>query len=293
MKPKIDLKSPIFKIVADWFMKESKKALQAPQTVEKAIIPIYAIPETKQHRKKEIKYEQIGSGVIVEIKDEYFVFTAEHVFDGTGDYAIAIGAGDGSPIQQFNGSRYSSNNSTTCTKDIYDAAIYHIEREMPQTFRNIAITLDRIESDGYDSKKPIFLISGFRVKDSNTKGNAVRSKRKSFTSIEFDEEEYSSLKFPKESHIVLAYEDQMLVDCNCKMTPRPRGMSGGGIIKVLGTTTSEIDNQKKELKQVLSAITIEQHREKHNKPGKLIGTRLNVHLGLIYQFFPELLDNYL
>ncbi len=293
MKPKIDLKSPIFKKVADWFMKESKKGLEAPQTVERAIIPVYALPKTKQHQKKKIKYEQIGSGIMVKIKDQYFVFTADHVFADTSDYAIAIGAGDGSPIKQFEGSRYSSNNPNKTNKDIYDAAVYHIECELPQAFKSIALTLDQIELDGYDSEKPIFLISGFRVKDSNTEGDAVRSKRKSFTSIEFNEEEYSSSGFPKESHIVLSYEDQTLVNDNWKMTPRPRGMSGGGIIKVLGTKTSEVDIKEKELKQVLSAITIEQHREKHNKPGMLIGTRLNVHLGLVYQFFPELLEDYL
>lgn len=274
-------------------MRESKKALKATQSVEKAIIPIYAIPVTKQHQKKKTKFEQIGSGIIVKIKDQYFIFTAEHVFDSTGQHYIVTGAGDGSPVQEFKGSRYSSNNPTSSKEDIYDAAVYHIECEIPENLRKIAITLDQIELDGYDQEKPIFLISGFRVKDSNTEGNAVWSKRKSFTSIEFDEKEYGTLKFPKKSHIVLAYEDQMLVDESWKTTPRPRGMSGGGIIKVIGTTTTKINNREKELKQVLTAITIEQHREKHKKPGMLIGTRMNVYLGLVYQFFPELLEEYL
>jgi len=293
MKPDIDLKSPIFEQVRDWFLKESKKALKAPQKVEKAIIPIYTIPKTKEHLKKKKKFEQIGSGILIKIKDSYFVFTAEHVFEDTGEYAIAIGAGDGSPIQQFEGSRYSSKNPNKIKKDIYDAAVYHIEVELPENFKSKSITLDQIDLDGYDSEKPVFLISGFRVKDSNTEGNAVRSKRKSFTTIEFKEEEYSSFKFPIESHIVLAYEDQMLVDNNWKMTPRPKGMSGGGIIKIIGTTTSKVSNKEIGFKQVLSAITIEQHREIHNQPGKLIGTRLNVHLGLIYQFFPELVNDFL
>jgi hypothetical protein len=292
MKPDIDLKSPIFKGVRDWFLKESKKALEAPQTVENAIIPIYTIPKTKGHLKKKKKFEQIGSGILVKIKDSYFVFTAEHVFKDTGEYAIAIGAGDGSPIQQFNGNRYSSKNPNKTEKDIYDAAVYHIEENLPENFKNKCISLDQLDLNGYDSEKPIYLISGFRVKDSNTKGNSVSSKRKSFTSIEFAEEEYSSFKFPLESHIILAYEDQMLIDNNWKMTPRPRGMSGGGIIKVLGTTTSKVENNQMEFKQVLSAITIEQHREKHNQPSILIGTRLKVHLGLIYQFLPELLDEF-
>jgi len=293
MKPDIDLKSPIFKEVRDWFLKESKKALKAPQTVEKAIIPIYTIPITKEHLKQKKKFEQIGSGILVKIKELYFVFTAEHVFEDTGEYAIAIGAGDGSPVQQFEGSRYSSKNPNKTKSDIYDAAVYHIEGELPENFKSKCITLDQLDLDGFDPEKPIFLISGFRVKDSNTKGYSVNSKRKSFTTIEFDEKEYSSFKFPIDSHIVLAYEDQMLIDNNWKMTPRPRGMSGGGIIKVIGTTTSKVDNNQMEFKQVLSAITIEQHREIHNQPGILIGTRLKVHLGLIYQFFPDLLDDFL
>ena len=48
-----------------------------------------------------------------------------------------------------------------------------------------------------------------------------------------------------------------------------------------------------EIEQKLSAITIEHHRKKDGKLGHLIGTRINVHLGLIQQFLPGILDELL
>ncbi len=80
MKPKIDTNSLIFKIAQAAFNKEVKSALEIEMKVEKAVIPISAIPRTKKHRNPKKKPEQIGSGVLVNIKDQYFVFSSTHVF---------------------------------------------------------------------------------------------------------------------------------------------------------------------------------------------------------------------
>ena len=292
MKPKFDLNSPLFLLVKDFLNKESIKALETDQTVEKSVLPIYALPKTKGHLKKKTKYEQIASGVLVNVKNEYFVFTADHVFKDTKEYAIAISTGNGNLIQQFKGERYTSNNATKNDKDIYDASVYHIRAKLPKSLKDIAITLDKIDFKNDDNDQPIFLISGFRVRDSSTEGNSVNSKRKSFPTIEMNTKDYENFNFHKKSHILLAYDDQILIDGNWKMSPKPKGMSGGAIIKVKGTKTSELNNNKN-LKQILTAITIEQHRGKHKNPGVLVGTRINVYLGLIYQFVPGLLDDFL
>ena len=70
-------------------------ALNAEQTVEKAVVPIYHISD------KKFKLEQIASGVIINIKDEYFILSASHVFDQIGNYAICIGVEPGKEVIQL------------------------------------------------------------------------------------------------------------------------------------------------------------------------------------------------
>lgn len=293
MKPKIDINSIEFKLAYNLIRKESVNALEADQTVEKAIVPIYDLPKVKAHQRKKRKLEQIGSGILLNIKDNYFVLTADHVFESIGSYALAISGLTGEIIKQFKGERYTSNNPKNAQKDIYDAFVYHIQDNLPDSIKKIAITLDQIDLSIEDENKPIYLVSGFRVSDSNTEGNVVSTKRKAYPSIEVEDEYYDMFNFPKESHIVLAYDNQILIDGNWQVSPKPRGMSGGGIMKVKGTKTSSLLNLNNVFEQKLTAIIIEHHKGIHNKPGVLVGTRLNVHLGLIYQFNKELFNDFL
>ena len=102
--------------------------------------------------------------------------------------------------------------------------------------------------------------------------------------------EYSCLQIDKNTHIALAYEDQVIMDKKWQTSPIPKGISGGAIIKVEGVKVFPPLLSKSEPKQLLSAITIAQRREKQGKPGVLIGTRINVHLSLIEKFLPSLID---
>ena len=74
---------------------------------------------------------------------------------------------------------------------------------------------------------------------------------------------------------------------------KPTGISGGAVIKVEGINLFPPFGLEKNAKQLLTAITIEQRREKSGKPGALIGTRVGVHLGLIDKYLPNILDDLL
>ena len=73
MKPNFDLNDPKVKQLIQICYKQTEKALNTSRNVENAVLPIYftlnSIPE------------QIGSGVVVCIQTEYFIFSASHVFD--------------------------------------------------------------------------------------------------------------------------------------------------------------------------------------------------------------------
>jgi hypothetical protein len=62
------------------------------------------------------------------------------------------------------------------------------------------------------------------------------------------------------------------------------------MIRLSGITLAPPFLCSPEAKQLLSAITIEQRREKSGKPRVLVGTRIGVHLGLICEYWPDLLD---
>jgi hypothetical protein len=288
MKPKIKLDNPLVQIGIMMLQKQAMVALDAPQKVESSIIPMYALPKTKAHQKPKTKPEQMGSGVLVRIVDNYFIFGATHVFLAYGEFPVITGVGNGSLVEFLGGERYSTGNKNSAI-DIYDASVYHITSDMSDDLKRLAITLDDFDFSQPDSSVlPIYLSSGFRIKNSNVSGNQVKSRRECYPSIEIKENDYQVLNTDSKHFIALAYENQILLNDKWITSPIPRGFSGGAIMKAEGTNV-KILNKPQNVKQLLTAILTEHHREKPGKPGILKGTRVNVHLSLIHNFLPGLL----
>lgn len=285
MKPDIDLENPIVKLGIEYFQNQMRKALDVPQRVENAVLPIYHIPNIKR------KPIQIGSGVIVKIKSQYFIFSASHVFDAIGNHQLLIGDGTGSPIQSLSGERFSSGKgkSGTHSDDPIDASVFHIQSPISEELKRVALTLDDFDLSE-DKSRSAFIAAGFRVKESNTAGNTASSKREGFPSIEIFEEDYLRKKINSETYIALAYEDQILIDGHWKTSPSPKGFSGGAIIRVDGISVNTGIPDKPTRKQLLKGIIIEQHRGKNKDMEVLIGTRIHIHLFAIKHFLPELGD---
>ncbi len=291
MKPKIDLNDPLIKKGLELLNKQSLAALNAPQTVEKSVIPIYALRKRKAHEIKKDKLEQIASGVLLNIKDQYFILSATHVFLEFPEYGLCTGDMDGGLIQQLIGERFSRGNPNKPNEHPLDASVYHIQSEMSETLKKHAITLKDMDLDGYDPLNPIYLASGFRTKKSNTLGNSINSKRETFPSIDYKLKDYKTLGYNPQVNLILSFEDQILVNNNWQLSPRPRGLSGGAIIKAKGTSIRGA-SKFNEITQQLSAIITEHHKDKNKQLGKLVGTRINIHLELINQFIPGLLEHF-
>ncbi len=292
MKPNIDLKSPEIQLFIQKYKDKINVALNVPQTVEKSVIPIYSVPKTKGHQKPKEKPEQIGSGVLVNIDNTYFIFSATHVFLEFGQYQIITGDGGGNPVQILYGERFSTGKIDLPGKDIYDASVFHVQSELSESLKAMAITPEDFDFSQFVERKhnQIYISAGFRIKKSNTSGNKVNSKREGYASIELTADDYIKLKFDPKTHIALSYEQQVLVNDNWSVAPIPQGMSGGAIIRVSNLKIDDSLQQNTELRQLLSAIIIEHHKEKRGVvPGALIGTRINVYLGLIHQYMPEVI----
>ena len=227
--------------------------------------------------------------VLLKIKDQFFILSSTHLFEAFEGYILQTGSGNGSEIERISGERFSSGKIESPYSNILDATVFHIKSEISENLKEIALSIDDLEfKDDSEKVKPIYLSSGFRVKKSNTAGNQVKSKRDAFASVEVDNETYQLFKIDNKSQFVTAYEDDILVDGLWQKSPTPRGFSGGAVIKIEGTNVLNPLFMNDKTKQKLRAIIIEQHREKNNKPGILISTKVNVHISLIYQFMPEL-----
>ncbi|MEM5548800.1 hypothetical protein [Pseudoalteromonas fuliginea] len=285
MKPNIDLEDPRVKHIIELHNSQMHKALAAEQRVENSVLPIY------HTLKSDTKPEQIGSGVVVKISDEYFIFSASHVFDVIGKFSLLIGLGGGEKLVQFPGERFSTKRGVSGNHrdDPIDASVFHIQDGPTEKLSDIALTIEDLETDYQDDSKNVHMAAGFRVKKSNTQGNQANGKRECFPSVEYGKKEYSILKIDRENQIALAFENQVLMNGNWQTSPKPTGISGGAIIKVCGVSMTPPFKSVAEPKQKLVGITIEQRREKHRKPGALIGTRISVHLSLIHKYLPEVL----
>jgi hypothetical protein len=285
MKPNFDMDDPRVKLAIEIHRKQMEKALGVSQTVENSVLPIYWT------LRSETKPEQVGSGVVVSIKDEFFVFSASHVFDDIGGFQLLLGIGDGSKLAALSGERFSSKkgSSGNHSDDPIDASVFHIQSGITDTIKSVAISLSDLDLDQPGESRSVHMAAGFRVKKSNTAGNQAKTKRECFPSIEYRTNEYSSLEVDRKTHIALAYENQVLMDENWQTSPTPMGLSGGAIVKVQGVEMSPPFSTKSNAKQLLAAITIEQRREKAGRPGVIIGTRIGVHLGLIDTYLQGLL----
>lgn len=284
MKPNFDLENPKIKQAISVYFDQIEKALVVRPHVENAVLPVYWTLRSK-------KPEQAASGVIVRIKTEYFILSASHVFDDIGSHALLVGAGNGNMLACLSGDRFSSARgpSGTHIDDPIDASVFHIQSGITDQIKEIALTLEDFDISSPDTSKSVYLASGFRVKKSKTVGKRATSKRECFPTIDYDRNEYSQLNIDRNTHIALAYDNQVLSMGKWQASPTPKGLSGGAIIRIDGFTMDQPFKAEPNAKQLLAAITIAQRREKAGMPGVLIGTRIGVHLGLIHKYLPDLM----
>lgn len=280
MKPKINLKNPLVQAALIDYQERIINALNAEQTVENAIIPIYHLS------KNEAKLQQIASGVLVKISNEYFVFSASHVFDQIGDYALCTGNGSDNQVVQLSGERFSSPKGKTGdhSEDVIDASSYHITTELPDGLKERAITLDDFEMSNNNSENCIFLSAGYRITKSNSTKHYIHCKNEAFPSIEIQDTDYNILQLNPEINIALWHEKHMLLNGIWQLSPRPRGFSGGAIIKIVPTKSSGDIVYK----QKLVGIITEHRKKTKNIESVIIGTRVGVHLSAIKVFMPHL-----
>lgn len=264
-------------------------ALDVPSKVEDAVLPIY-FPTRDDQRP-----EQIASGVVVKIQNDFFVFSASHVFDDIGEYQLLLGVGDGRKLLSLQGERFSSARgpSGKHADDSIDASVFHIQSPLANDLEPFALSVADLDWGQNQSERSVFITAGFRTKESRTRGRQAFANRAGIPSLEYSELEYSALELDSSLHIAIAFEDQIWTGAQWQTSPSLRGISGGAIARITGISVTHPFSVSDNAKQLLTAIVIEQRREKHGKPGAIVGTRISVHLSLIQKFLPNILEGQL
>ena len=285
MKPNLDLTDTRIATLIRLLQEKAAMALDANRKIEGAVYPLYSI------HKRILQHS--GSSVALRLKSEYFLLSASHVFDEIADCRLAVGCGNGKRLAQLDGERFSSAKgpSGSHKDDPIDASVFHIQCDIPEEIKADALDLNDLRTE-QDEPQNRFLHGsvGFRCSQTMRIGAHSTVKRELFPTLEYGDEAYAALSLNARYHLALAHDDQIMVNGLWQTSPQPRGFSGGAMIKFSGIPVDPAAPLDNEVRPYLAAIIIEQRRGTKTTPGALIGTRVRVHLGLIDQFLPGLIE---
>jgi hypothetical protein len=282
-KPKIDLTHPAVSAGIKIYKERAILACKLAAAKDDAVRPVYALNEHTQ------SVVHVGSCVLLKVQDEFFALSASHVFDNVGKYQLLFGFGD--RLHSFAGDRFSSarERSGSHQDDSIDSSVFHITSDVAEEIASIFLSLQDLDLVAADRASEFYVATGYRVSQSRSSLTGNSTKLDRYPSLELDHDHYEHLKLSREMHLLLAFEDQVLVDGKWQTAPSIRGFSGGAIFRIpdLSPFTSATKTAIGEIK--LAAILIARRKGKRDRHlPAAVGTRLGVHFELIHKYLPEL-----
>lgn len=242
-----------------------------------AICPIF--------RQSNIGFEQIGSSVLLQVADVYFLLTAAHVTDERRKTPLFIPAKKGfvnlfglfleSPLPA-SGSR---------KDDKRDVAVLKLSPDLIARIHDDLLFLQHHDCDLADATtaNDVYTVIGYPAKKSETKGNAVVTDQFSLSGDGVMDKRFEQLGLDPLRHVIVQHRMNRAIHYSNMLRwrpPHPQGMSGGGIFawdKAL-PEVSALRQPK------LVGILTEYHQHKN----VFIGTRLSAHLMAIHTNDPTL-----
>lgn len=285
MKPNFDSSDPQFIAVHKVLHTRALIAHQAASTLDHAVHPIYAFREGLSMP------QQIGSCVVFNIADEFFLLSAAHVYEPIGPYVVLVGCGD--RLHPLSGDRFSTKQgpSGTHQDDKVDAAVLHITCAVPQELRECALTIDHFDVDPAGNLPEFYVAAGYRASRATSSKARLESPLDLFPSIEHFQTAYQKLNLDRMKYVAMANDKQVLVDGRWQLAPsKLQGMSGGAIFRIHGLSPDPRVPTPAHTSARLSAIIIERSNPRRkNDPRAIVGVRIGFHLGLIQTYLPDLL----
>lgn len=229
----------------------------------------------------ENKPEHIGSGILLNIKDNIFILTAAHVIDEKKEDILLIPTTKG--LIKFEGiiTNFEVPNNESREDDIIDIAFLKFDSSWsydfdlnlkPINIENINITDKSYETD-------IYSYIGYPYRKSKIKEGMFIGDLYQYTGGYISDNDFDKSYFNKETNIVINFNRKKVKDINNNMFPLPHGISGGGIF-----VHPKDKKQNPEQKLKLVGIC---HTYLENK-NIMIGTSINFLISSLLQFNPHL-----
>lgn len=285
MKQTIDLMDPRVQYLSALAGMRSDMAYAATAKFEPAVRPIFVISGP---RKTPV---QVGSCVLVRIKDELFAFSASHVFEDVGGFQVPIGCGN--QILYLSGERFSSARGASGSHrdDLIDTSVLHIQGDVPPAVWESALSIVNLDSFSASGTRSMHMAVGYRASKSHSVGKTLSSQLDFVPSFEYDDSIYETLRIDRASFTAIAYDDEVPMDGKWQTSPSPRGMSGGAMFRIQGVPVDPTVQPSATPEPKLASIITEFRRATGDKPPVLIGSRIGHHLGLIHSFLPGVLES--
>jgi hypothetical protein len=282
-KPKIDLTDPAISGVIRSYMDQAKQATTFAAAKDNAVRPVYALNEHTR------VVEHVGSCVLFKVRDSFFGLSASHVFDSVGKYQLLFGHDN--RLHSFAGDRFSSakGRSGSHQDDPIDSSVFHFTPDIASELASSFLSLEDLDFGIADRKPELYVAAGYRVSQSrsNSRGHSTRLDR--YPSVELDDKHYEHWKLSRDMHLLLSFEDQVLVNGHWQQSPSIRGLSGGAIFRIPGLLALASAPQSEIGKIKLAAILIEHRTGQRDRIlGAAVGTRLGIYFQLIHHYLPEI-----
>jgi hypothetical protein len=230
--------------------------------------------------------EQIGSSVVIKIKNRTFLLTVAHIIDFLNLGHLFIPSVDG--FAQLHG-KYSSFKLPTGRRreeDIIDIAYFILNNKLSKCIHPTIKALERDDLHLTESivEHDIYTFSGYPISKAKTKGKQYISEVFNFTGFAASKAEYQNLGYDVFFHILVHFNRKN--SCTTKgirqTAPHPKGISGGAVF----SWPKDIKTRKKEPEFHLVGIGHTYKEKQHC----FIATRINAYLASIFKNNPELLN---
>lgn len=229
--------------------------------------------------------EHIGSGILIRIGDEHFMFTAAHVADFRSSGALYLG-GESFPIRMFGTVTHTKPPHGDRLRDKVDAALIHLSEETTRHLQaHEFLSIGELDVASMPRHDDYYLVAGYPCTQQRFVSNTgmIEALLYPFVAVSKLEASYTDISLDPNHHILLGFSKKEMWrrDRGRVTAPDLYGISGGGIWWLPDYTGPHCDWPR------LHALAIEWHVDSRRQ---VLGTRISVLLSAVWRDFPALRD---
>jgi hypothetical protein len=227
--------------------------------------------------------EHIGSGVLVRVGPERFLFTAAHVADFRKKGQLYIG-GESYPIRLSGNVFHTVAPAGDRARDPIDAAVVHLSSDVVANLGDHEfLDIGELDIGSASRVDDYFLVAGFPCTKQRfvQQESTIEAFLYPFVALSKQSHSYKAEALDDEHHILLSFNKKEMWrrDLGRVTAPNPYGISGGGIWWLPEYTGRTLGMPR------LHALATEWHTGSRRQ---ILGTRVGVFLEVIGRDFPVL-----